>query len=308
MKHPYLSGLTRISFTAAAIAALAACASPVPSAELTQARARYNAASTDGQIRQHASEELRQANAALMTAEQAQADGVERPRVDHLAYLANQRLTLTQATADSRALQATTAAAGAERDRMRLAQRTREADAAQRQLQAAQAAGAQQDQALARSDAQLQAAQAASAQQGQALARSDAQVQALQAEMAALNAKPTERGAVMTLGDLHFNTGRSELQASGARGLVQLADFLKRHPDQNARIEGFTDNVGSEASNQDLSERRADAVMDALRQMGVDQRQLSAQGRGEGGALASNDSSAGRQTNRRVEVLITASR
>jgi len=287
MKHPYLSGLTRISFTAAAIAALAACASPVPSAELTQARARYNAASTDGQIRQHASEELRQANAALMTAEQAQADGVERPRVDHLAYLANQRLTLTQATADSRALQATTAAAGAERDRMRLAQRTREADAAQRQLQAAQAA---------------------SAQQGQALARSDAQVQALQAEMAALNAKPTERGAVMTLGDLHFNTGRSELQASGARGLVQLADFLKRHPDQNARIEGFTDNVGSEASNQDLSERRADAVMDALRQMGVDQRQLSAQGRGEGGALASNDSSAGRQTNRRVEVLITASR
>lgn len=284
---PLTPNKSRMALAAVAIMAITACASTAPNAELVQARSRYDVASTDGQIRLHASDELRQANAALLTAEQAQADGVDRQRVNHLAYMANQRLTLTQATADARALQAVTAQAGADRDRMRLMQRTREVDESQRQLMASQAT---------------------SKLQGQALARSDAQVQALQAEMTALNAKPTERGAVITLGDLHFNTGRAELRASGARGLVQLADFLKRNLDQNARIEGFTDNVGSEVANQSLSERRADAVMEALRLMGVSPQQLSASGHGEGGALVSNDSPAGRQTNRRVEVLITAAR
>lgn len=145
---------------------------------------------------------------------------------------------------------------------MRLTQRTQEADAAQSALVQAKAQGQQQQVALAQTQQQGD-------QQQAALALSDAKLRSVQEEIKALNAKPTERGRVVTLGDVLFATGASSLQEQGMRHLMGLADFLKRHPGQQAAIDDYTDNVGSAASNQLLSERRASSVREGLSRRGV---------------------------------------
>lgn len=270
--------------TAVALA-LAACAGTPPrNMALEQVRSRLNAANADPLMRQHAAEELKRADAAVVAAEQSASNRDRSEQVSHLTHMAAQHLTLTQATADSRANQLITANAGAERDRMRLTQRTQEADDAQRQLLAASAKDFRQDAALATSDA-----------------RADSLRQQLQA----MNARPTPRGMVVTLGDLHFDSGASRLQGGGARHLGKLADYLKAHLGERASIEGHTDSQGNDERNQALSSARADSVKAALMSMGVAADQLDAQGFGETQPLADNSLASGRQQNRRVEVVLS---
>jgi len=126
----------------------------------------------------------------------------------------------------------------------------------------------------------------------------------LRAQIAALNAKETERGLVITLGDLLFATGRAELKAGTAHNLDKLAAFLKRYPDRNVIIEGHTDSVGSDDSNFALSQRRAESVRGYLMSEGIEPSRISASGKGEGSPVATNRESAGRQMNRRVEIVI----
>jgi outer membrane protein OmpA-like peptidoglycan-associated protein len=126
----------------------------------------------------------------------------------------------------------------------------------------------------------------------------------LQAEIDVLKAKPTDRGLVLTLGDVLFDTGRAELKSGAARNLDQLAQFLTAHSDRRIQIDGFTDSVGSDSYNQDLSQRRADAVKSGLIARGIDPSRIGSQGYGKGFPVANNDDSGGRQLNRRVEVVI----
>lgn len=127
----------------------------------------------------------------------------------------------------------------------------------------------------------------------------------LKAQIAALNARETERGLVITLGDLLFETDRAELRTGTANNLDKLAAFLASYPDRDVVIEGYTDNVGSADYNFDLSQRRAESVRGYLMTQGVDSGRISASGKGEGSPVASNSDSTGRQMNRRVEILIT---
>jgi outer membrane protein OmpA-like peptidoglycan-associated protein len=126
----------------------------------------------------------------------------------------------------------------------------------------------------------------------------------LQAEVDELKAKSTSRGLVMTLGDVLFDTGKAELNAGSARKLDQLAQFLTEHQDRKVQIDGFTDSVGGDAYNEQLSQRRADAVKSALMSRGVDASRISTEGYGKAYPVASNSDSSGRQLNRRVEVVI----
>lgn len=292
-------------------ATLAACSSiPDRNVALDDVRMRYNGALTESAVTLYARDEIQRAGSALQRAEAAHQAGEKRPQVDHLAYLADQRVTMAQETGAHLAAQAVIAGAAAERDRMRLALRTREADAAQTQLVASttqlaasntQLAAAEQD--SARKSAALAEA-SRSAQQDQArLARRDSRVDSLEQQLRELNAKPTERGMVITLGDTLFDSGQSHLRADSARGMTQLADFMKRYPQRRASIEGFTDSMGSDASNLDLSDRRARAVVSALVGLGVGGNQLSSKGHGESLPVADNNTAAGRQMNRRVEVI-----
>lgn len=283
--------------TLAALATLAGCSTlPERNASLDQARAQHAAASSDATIARLAADEWREAGSALRRAESAQAADADRAEVDHLAYLARQRLVIAQETADARSAQAVTTGAGAERDRLRLSMRTAEADAAQRGLAAATAAGERQS-------AELAAAGRAAMADRARLASRDARVDDLEQALQALNARRTERGMVVTLGDVLFDTGQSRLRAGGGSGMQQLADLMQRHPALQASIEGHTDDVGSEASNQALSSRRARSVVAALVGLGVDPGRLAVHGYGETRPVDENTSAAGRQMNRRVEIV-----
>ncbi len=305
----------RALVTGAALATLSiilgACSSmPDRNAALDQARSRFNQAQADSQVVALAPDELSRAGDSLRVADKAWTDGVGTTTVNHLAYMAGQRVTVAQETASSKAAQAIVASAGAERDRMRLESRTIEAEVAKRQLSVAQQdamratdiananAGIAADaRANATASANLAAREQANA------ANSAAMVANLEMQLNELNARKTERGMVVTLGDVLFNTGDSQLLASGNSSMLKLANVFRTNPQRTATIEGYTDSVGSANANYTLSERRASAVMSALVGLGVPPDRLSTRAHGEDDPVANNDTAAGRQLNRRVEIV-----
>jgi outer membrane protein OmpA-like peptidoglycan-associated protein len=295
-----------ISLTLLAAAALAACSSvPERNNALEQARTRYAAAQRDTQVATLAPEELKRAGESLRAADQAWSGNEKPATVDHLAYMTTQRVAIAQETANGLAAQAVTAGAGAERDRLRLDVRTREADAAQQKLAVAQDVNAQKTAENAQKTAELAAAEAAAAQERARVERRDAKVSDLEMQLKELNARKTDRGMVVTLGDVLFDSGKSQLLADGNRNIGKLAEFFKRNPERMATVEGYTDSVGTADSNQQLSERRATAVVSALVSLGVPSNHLSMRAHGEDMPTATNDTAAGRQMNRRVEIVFT---
>jgi outer membrane protein OmpA-like peptidoglycan-associated protein len=152
-------------------------------------------------------------------------------------------------------------------------------------------------------EAQRNAQQAGEARR--AAEASQQRVDSLETQLADLKVKKTERGLVLTLGDVLFDTNQATLKAGAYATLERLAMALREQPGRKVLIEGHTDNVGSEETNQGLSERRAQAVQAALTQRGVARDQISAVGKGENFPVASNDDANGRQTNRRVELIFS---
>ena len=116
--------------------------------------------------------------------------------------------------------------------------------------------------------------------------------------------RQTEQGATFDLQDVLFETGSARLRPAALERLRPLASYLSANPDVPVRIDGHTDSVGSDSSNQLLSERRAEAVREALGAMGVEENEFTVVGHGETMPAASNASATGRQLNRRVEVTL----
>lgn len=308
MVHRYLS-LTVL----AAAAALAACSSvPERHVALEDARSRINTAQTDPHVQQHAADEMRRAVTALQRADAAHVAGQPRDEVDHLAYLTTRRVTLAQEVSSRRQAQTVVEGARAERDAMLLTLRTQEADEAQRRLASSERRVDRQGAELAQADrnAAVDKAQLAQADRNAAadkadLARSDARTQALEAELKMINARRTERGIVVTLGDMLFDSGQARVLAAGTTSVSGLAEFMRRNPSRRASIEGYTDSMGSDGANQQLSDRRASAVREMLVGMGIAGDRLSTMGHGESSPVASNDTAEGRRSNRRVEIVFS---
>lgn len=142
-----------------------------------------------------------------------------------------------------------------------------------------------------------------SAQRAQALLDArDAQIRKLQDS---LNAKQTERGTLVTFGDVLFDFNKAELKSSALPNVTQLARFLQENPERQVIVEGYTDSVGSASYNQGLSERRAESVRRALIRAGVEPTRIVAQGYGKEYPVADNSTDSGRAQNRRVEVTIS---
>ena len=270
--------------------ALCACVStPQPNAALESARAAVQTAESDPNVSKYAALDMEAARKDLAIADDAALHHNE-AAIAQPAYLAAQNARLAQMHAAAKADDARVAAGQAERDQIVLATRNREVQNAK---MATNEAKMQTSEALDQRD---QAAQTA-AQATQEAAR-------LQAEVDQLKATPTSRGLVLTLGDVLFDTGRSELNPGSSRKLDQLAQFLSEHKERRVQIDGFTDSVGSDSYNEELSRRRADAVKSALLVRGIDSSRISTQGYGKAYPVANNTDSGGRQLNRRVEVVI----
>lgn len=263
--------------------ALGACASmPQPNAALEDARAAVQTAQSDPNVSKYAPLDLDRAQKDLAMAEDAAVHHRD-AEVNQPAYLATQNARLAQAHAATKADEARIAAGQSERDQIVLAARTREAENAKASAENAKVVAA-----------------AALSQRDQA----NEETARVQAELDAMKAMPTPRGLVLTLGDVMFDTGRSELKSGAARKMDQLAQFLTEHSDRRVQIDGFTDSVGTDAYNEELSQRRADAVKAALVSRGVDPSRIGTEGYGKAYPVASNNDSGGRQLNRRVEVVI----
>jgi len=156
-----------------------------------------------------------------------------------------------------------------------------------------------------RDQVRLQAREREADQANQKARIATSQADELAERLAELQAKQTEHGIVLTLQDVLFDVDRATLKPGAMSTINNLAAFMHDYPDRRVRIEGFTDSTGSDDYNQQLSENRAFAVKDALVQVGVESNRVDVQGYGEANPVASNDTTAGRQLNRRVEIVIS---
>lgn len=271
---------------------LSACSStPLTTPILDQARGDFIAANNNPQVATYAPLEFKQASDALDQANAAAAKNESLETVDKLAYIAKQKIATAQEVAKQKAAEADIAKAGQQRDQVRLEARTAEAERAKAQAAAAQAQTAEAQRQAADAEAMARAAQAKAAQ--------------LESMMAELQAKKTERGMIITIGDVLFATNQATLTPAGVATVRKLAEVLVQNPERTVLVEGFTDSTGGTAHNQALSERRANSVRDALLGMGVGRERVAARGYGEAHPVAPNDTAGNRQLNRRVEIVLS---
>lgn len=254
-------------------------------------RTEYRMAQSNPKVVTYAPVEMKQASDAMAQAEAAAKDKDSDTNIDKLAYLARQKIALTQEVAKQKSAELEVAASGKERDQLVIDQRTNEANAAKMNADKAKLATQQAQGQTADAQRQAQEAQARAAQ--------------LEAQLADLAAKKTERGMVITLGDVLFGTDLARLNADGMRTVQKLADVLKQNPQRTVLVEGFTDSTGPADYNLALSERRATAVQTALQELGVARTRVAIHGYGESHPVASNDNAQNRQLNRRVEIVLS---
>lgn len=284
---------------AAVGALLAGCAStPRSNPELVRARNAVGTLSRQPQAEEAAGPDLRAARAELRRADDAMRRGDPTHDVSQLAYLALRHAQAGEARVDAAQSQAQVAQAAEERQRLLLEAQKQQAMAARQQAQRA----SRQAQA-ARNEA-LQARAEAQAAQRQ-LAGERRQFRQLQQQQ--LGAHETDQGMVVTLSNVLFSPGKAILQPGAHLQIDRLASYLKDHPKQRVLIEGNTDSTGSAARNQQLSATRAQAVAQALELRGVPPGQYQTIGLGEEYPVASNDTAAGRQQNRRVDIVFSNS-
>jgi outer membrane protein OmpA-like peptidoglycan-associated protein len=196
----------------------------------------------------------------------------------------------TQAEADQRLEAERRARAEAER-----AAAQAQATAAQAQAEAARERGLK-DQAAA--DQARQAAARAEQEKAELRARLVQQLNLI------LETRDTARGLVVNISDVLFDTGQYTLRPAAREKLARVSGIVLAHPGLRLEVEGHTDSVGSDEFNQQLSEKRAAAVRDFLLQQGISINSVSARGFGKTVPVASNDTAAGRQLNRRVEMIV----
>jgi outer membrane protein OmpA-like peptidoglycan-associated protein len=265
---------------------LAACAStPVRNEQLDQARTAVRSLEQDPDAQQAAADQLRDARNNLDRANAAFAKHQPPEEVTYLAYLAQREAEAGKAHTDEYRSRQALAKGNEERSQILLEARNREIQQARQAAQTSQ-------QRLQAAQAQAQSAQS--------------QLEQERAQLANMQARETARGLELTMAsNVLFNTGSASLKPGAMLQLGRLADFMRGHPKTRIMIEGYTDDRGSPAFNQQLSQARAQAVGSALESDGVAPDRIRAVGRGQDFPVASNATPAGRQQNRRVDIVLS---
>jgi outer membrane protein OmpA-like peptidoglycan-associated protein len=265
----------------------------------------------------------RQDSADAQAKLQGQADDAVRRKQQAEFDAANARAAKAQAESDTVNARAATAQAESNAANAQAGKMQAESDAATARNDAADAQAAtaksQSDMAAgqASSAAALSAAQADADQSRLAAQQAQLNVQQAETDKAAMRTKLSEqlnsilqtrdsaRGLIVSMSDVLFDTGKYTLKSGAREKLAKVAGILLSYPGLNIAVGGYTDNVGGDSMNQTLSENRAGSVRDYLVQQGVATTAVSARGFGNTLPVTSNDTSAGRQQNRRVELLVS---
>ncbi len=257
--------LARIIVPSLAAFSLACASGPPPIAE--EVRSDYKQVASDPNVAEYAAIQLDTADKAVRQLEGTRRN--EKEDVDHYSYLAKQRIEIAREAGLAGAAEAEIETLGEQRNELRLHARTVEVDRARAQVDSA-----------------------------------EERARELEERIDELNAKQTERGLVMTMSDVLFAFNSAQLLPGANRALGEVADLLNEYPDRRVAIEGHTDAIGSDSYNRELSQQRANSVAAFLRSRGVDPSRLTVEGLGESMPVASNDEDAGRQANRRVEIVL----
>lgn len=307
--------------SALALLLIAGCGpSRVAKEQLDTARQAYAQAKADPEVATLAPVQLAEAERAVGAAERAGSSS----DMLHLGYLAEQksRIAMTYAEGkaaerDAQKLNTETAELIAQKqklDRQRELEKQQALTAAERARLAAEQARLEAEQArlAARTEAEraaaaekeAEAARLAGEAEAERAARAQADAEALMQELSDLKAQQTERGIVLTMGEVLFAFAKADLSTGAHRSVSRLAAFLQKYPNRSVLIEGHTDSVGSDEYNLDLSRRRAESVKARLVMDGVEPGRITTVGYGKKFPAFSNDTAANRAMNRRVEVII----
>ena len=300
-KKPYLM-YGPMLLCIAALFLVSACASvPLQNKALERARSAYQTTKSTTDIETLAPVALYDAQIALEKAENVTEDI---QKLEHLAYIAEKKAQIAMMIAEGKAAEAEMVKLSKSKDKIVILSREIETTAAlaEAEKRALEAEQKTMEAELAKKHSEIMMRQAEEAR----LKTEDVLAQKLQIEkeLAELQAKQTDRGAVITLGNILFEVNKSALLPGGFLAIDKLSDFLKKYPSRNLSIEGHTDSRGSDMYNLGLSQKRANSVFSALMQRGIESRRMTIEGHGEQYPVASNDTEAGRQQNRRVEVII----
>ena len=247
-------------------------------------------------------ENERQAAANAQAQTQAEADNAIRQKERAQSDQARAERATSQAESDTARAQAAKAQAESDtaRAQANAAQAQSDADRAKTDMANSQAASA----------SALSAAQADADRSRLAAQQADAEKVAMRARLSeqlnkVLQTRDSARGLIVSMSDVLFDTGKYSLKPGAREKLAKVAGILIAYPGLNIEVGGYTDNVGGDQMNQTLSENRASAVRDYLVQQGVATNSVTAKGFGNTSAVASNDNAAGRQQNRRVELVVS---
>ncbi len=307
MSHPTLQ-LTRVVAVVILLIAAAGCASSdakrAARAQLERAEAAYLDAQSNPQVQSHAQLRLVDAQKALQAAQDAK-DSDDRL---HLAYLAERKAQIASVTGATANTEQSMQRLRKETADVLLQKRDRELTAARREIDV-KTRDAEQARRAAEERARDAEARARELEQGRRQVetvdeKDRAKAAALANEVASLKAQQTDRGVVLTVGDVLFAAGKAQVGPGAQRSIDKLAEFLKTYPHRNVLIEGHSDNLGDEEFNVKLSQQRADAVRDLLVTRGIVPQRIRTKGYGAKFPVVDNDTPAGRQQNRRVEVIV----
>ncbi len=263
------------------IGALFVCAGcqtvSLPNPELESARESYRTAQADPRVQRYAPVELNRARETLQHAEAEMRENGNTALAAHLAYIARQRALMATELGVHGYAEEQIKTANARRDELIAQAGPRDSGIVQGPSADTRTQPLTPEQRAAR----------------------------LQAELAALQARNTDRGIVVTLSDAAFDVDSARLRSSADPTLDTIANALRENPERRVMIEAFTDSQGLDSHNLELSARRAGTVRQALVDRGISAQRIEAQGLGEAFPIATNSTSAGRQSNRRVEILFS---
>jgi len=321
--------LTRVVLILMVVLLSACAAPPIKDLALERVRNELDDLKANPELAGHAPLALGEAERALRAAEQAKGDDLYR---SYLVYMADHRIQIARTMAEREQYEQALDDLQRQHSAMLIKSSQLEADQARREAEQARllVATTKEDAQRARKDREaalqkeaesaLAAQQSAEeASQARKLATSSAseadfarreaelaslQISSLTRQLENLQLRQTESGVVVTLGDVLFATGQVQLVEGGLASLAEVVDLLQTEPEKKIRVEGHTDSRGDAEANLQLSDQRANAVMEALISLGVAADRVTALGMGEDFPIASNEDEEGRAQNRRVDVIL----